>query len=150
MKKIHKIIDLSHPLQNGTVVYPGDPKPDITVATTLEKEGYNLSNVHIGSQSGSHVDAPYHFRNDGLTINQMDLRYCMGNAVVIDVSYKKEQEEITLLEVQPYEKEIEKADIVLFRTDWYRYAGEEKFPASLCIKRGGRIFTCTWNKNIGN
>ncbi len=127
MKKIHRIIDLSHPLQNGTVVYPGDPKPDITVATTLEKEGYNLSNVHIGSQSGSHVDAPYHFQNDGLTIDQMDLKYCMGNAVVIDVSYKKEQEEITLLEVQHYEKEIEKADIVLFRTDWYRYAGEEKF-----------------------
>lgn len=127
MKKIKKIVDLSHPLQNGTVVYPGDPKPDITVATTLEAEGYNLSNVHIGSQSGSHVDAPYHFRNEGLTIDKMDLSYCMGNAVVIDVSYKKEQEEITLAEVLQYEKQIQEADVVLFRTDWYRFVGEEKF-----------------------
>ena len=127
MRKIRKIVDLSHQLQNGTVVYPGDPEPDITVATTLEVEGYNLSNVHIGSQSGSHVDAPYHFRNDGLTIDKIDLSYCMGNAVVIDVSNKQEQEEITLAEVQRYETQIQKADIVMFRTDWYRFAGEEKF-----------------------
>lgn len=127
MKKIYKIVDLSHPLQNGTVVYPGDPEPEITVATTLEKEGYNLSKVHIGSQSGSHVDAPYHFRNEGITIDRMDLSYCMGNAVVIDVSYKKEQEAITLAEVQQYEAQIKEADIVLFRTDWYRFAGEEVF-----------------------
>lgn len=127
MKKIKKIVDLSHPLQNGTVVYPGDPEPDITVATTLEAEGYNLSNVHIGSQSGSHVDAPYHFCNEGTTIDKMDLSYCMGNALVIDASYKKAQEEITLAEVRQYEPQLKKADMVLFRTDWYRFAGEEKF-----------------------
>lgn len=120
-------MDLSHPLQNGTVVYPGDPEPDITVATTLEIEGYNLSNVHIGSQSGSHVDAPYHFCNEGITIDKMDLGYCMGNALVIDASYKKEQEEITLAEVQQYETQIKEVDMVLFRTDWYRFVGEEKF-----------------------
>ena len=140
MMKIRKIVDLSHPLQNGTVVYPGDPEPDITVATTLEKEGYNLSNVHIGSQSGSHVDAPYHFRNEGLTIDKMDLNCCMGNAVVIDASYKKEQEEITLAEVQRYEIQIKKADVVLFRTG---IAMQEK-KGSFCIriyqKRQGNIF----------
>lgn len=127
MRKIRKIVDLSHPLKNGTVVYPGDPIVDITVATTLDKAGYNLSNVHIGSQSGSHVDAPYHFRNSGKTVDKVPLQYFMGNAVVIDVSYKKEREEITLLEVQEYERQIEKADIVLFRTDWYHFEGENKF-----------------------
>lgn len=127
MMKIRKIVDLSHELKNGTVVYPGDPIVDISVATALEQDGYNLSNVHIGTQSGSHVDAPYHFRNGGKTIDQMALSYCMGNAYLIDVSYKKEEESITLEEVKQHEAAIKTADIVMFRTDWYQYAGEEKF-----------------------
>lgn len=120
-------MDLSHNLENATVVYPGDPKPIITVATTIEKEGYNLSNVQIGSQSGSHVDAPYHFLNEGKTIDQMNLRFFMGNALVIDMSGKGEEEEISLGDIQQYEEQLSAIDIVLFRTDWYRYMGEEKF-----------------------
>lgn len=127
MKKIRKIVDLSHRLENTTVVYPGDPEPNITVATTLEREGYNLSKVQIGSQSGSHVDAPYHFLNTGKTVDQMDLSDCMGNALLIDVSNKKEEEEILLEEVQKYEAQMKDVSIVLFRTDWYRYAGGDKF-----------------------
>ena len=37
MQKIKKIVDLSHELKNGTVVYPGDPVVDITVATVKER-----------------------------------------------------------------------------------------------------------------
>lgn len=127
MQKIKKIVDLSHELRNGTVVYPGDPVVDITVATTKEADGYNLSNVHIGSQSGSHVDAPYHFKSDAKTVDRMELSYFMGNALVIDASYKKEREAITLEEVKQYEDQIRQVDIVMFRTDWYRYEGEERF-----------------------
>lgn len=127
MPEIRKIVDLSHEVRNGTVVYPGDPEVEITTATTLEADGYNLSNVHMGSQSGSHVDAPRHFRNEGRTVDQITLYHCMGNAVIVDVSGKKEEEQITLADVKCYEEQIEQADIVLFRTDWYQYAGEEKF-----------------------
>ena len=104
--KIEKIVDLSHPITNDTKVYPGDPEPNITVATTKENEGYNLFNVFLGSQSGSHVDAPYHFDSKGKTIDKMDLSYFMGKALIIDVSYKKSEEEISLDEVKKYEENI--------------------------------------------
>jgi kynurenine formamidase len=39
MIKIDKIVDLSLPLTNDTPIYPGDPEPNISVATTLE-EGF--------------------------------------------------------------------------------------------------------------
>ena len=127
MQKIRKITDLSHELKNGTVVYPGDPVVDISVATTLEQDGYNLSHVHIGSQSGSHVDAPRHFRNEGTTVDQMPLTYFMGNAVVVDASDKQECEAITMKDLESYKIKIASADMVLFRTDWYRYEGKENF-----------------------
>jgi kynurenine formamidase len=127
MLKVKKIVDLSHPLTSETPVYPGDPVPSFSVATTIENEGYNLFNVILGSQTGSHVDAPYHFSNDGATVDQMDLGHFMGNAVVIDMTNKKSKEQFTLEEVQRYEKKIEAADIVLFRTDWYQKAGTNEF-----------------------
>ena len=63
MHKIKKIVDLSWEFTADTPIYPGDPEPSVTVATTLENEGYNLSTLVMGTQTGSHVDAPYHFSN---------------------------------------------------------------------------------------
>lgn len=127
MLKVKKIVDLSHALTAETPVYPGDPIPDFSIATTIEGEGYNLFNVVLGSQSGSHVDAPYHFSNSGATIDKMDLNYFMGNGLIIDMSNKKSKEQISIEDLQRFEVEIIKADIVLFRTDWYMKAGTEEF-----------------------
>jgi len=127
MHKIRKIVDLSHALTANTPVYPGDPVPNFSVATTIEKEGYNLFNVFLGSQSGSHVDAPYHFSDQGATIDKMDLGYFMGNGLILDVAFKKSKQEITLAEVKKFEKQIKKADIVLFKTNWDKKAGTQEF-----------------------
>lgn len=127
MPVIKKIVDLSHALTAETPVYPGDPVPKFSVATTIENEGYNLFNVILGSQTGSHVDAPYHFSNQGATIDKMDLRCFMGRGLIIGVTQKNRKEEITLEEVVRFEKQIEKADIVLFKTNWYKKAGTEEF-----------------------
>lgn len=58
--RIGRILDLSVPLGPGTVVYPGDPQPTMAVHSTIESHGFNLLRLTLGSQSGTHVDAPYH------------------------------------------------------------------------------------------
>ena len=150
MLKIKKIVDLSHLLTKDTPVYPGDPIPDFSVATTIEEEGYNLFNVFLGSQSGSHVDAPYHFNKQGPTVDKMDLKYFMGNSLIIDVSYKKSKEEITLNEIIKYEKQIEIVDIVLFKTNWYKKAGTEEFyNHPFLSKEGGEYLLSKGIKTAG-
>lgn len=137
MPIIKKIVDLSHPLTGRTPVYPGDPVPRISVATTIANEGYNLFDVCLGSQTGSHVDAPYHFSDQGATIDRMDLNHFMGNGLIIDVSYKKSKEEITLAEIKKHAKRIGEVDIVLFRTDWYKKAGTPEFYEHPFLSKGG-------------
>lgn len=127
MFTVKKIVDLSLPLTNETPIYPGDPEPNISVATTIEKEGYNLHYVHIGSQTGSHVDAPYHFCNAGQRIDESDLKLFIGTGVVIPVLGKGEQEEIGMEDVEPFLAKLEPGKIVLFHTGWSKYAGEEKY-----------------------
>ena len=125
--KIKKFVDLSWDITEQTPIYPGDPEPKISVATTLENDGYNLSGVYVGTQTGTHVDAPYHFSNEGDTIEKMELDFFFGEAVVIRVTDKKPNEKITMNDVMPYDEKIRKGTIVLFNTNWYKKVGTEEF-----------------------
>src|SRR4051812_2918430 len=69
--KVTRLVDLSVPLGPGTVVYPGDPEPRLTVHSTIERDGFNLLSVAIGSQTGTHVDAPYHFDDSTPRIDEV-------------------------------------------------------------------------------
>jgi kynurenine formamidase len=129
MYKVEKIVDLSWDLTENTPIYPGDPEPKIEVATTIENDGYNLSGVYIGTQTGTHVDAPYHFNEDGDTIEKMEPEYFFGPAVLINVTEKGSEEVITIEDVEPYLSRIEEGTIVLFRTDWYKHLGSDLFFA---------------------
>ncbi len=123
---------------------------DITVATVKEKDGYNLSNVHIGSQSGSHVDAPYHFKNDGLTVDRMELSYFMGNALVIDASDKGEFEEITLEDVKKYDRQMEKQILCCFGQTGIDMRGRINFSDTLTYRRRQEPICWIGNSDIGH
>ena len=127
MFKVKKFVDLSWPVTKDTPIYPGDPEPNIEVATTMENEGYNLSGVFLGTQTGSHVDAPYHFSNDGDTIDKMELDFFFGEAVVVRVTDKKAEEEITMSDIEPYKGKIKPGKIVMFNTNWYKKLGTDEF-----------------------
>lgn len=71
--RIRGVVDLSHPLDDDTPVYPGDPVVRVTPATTLDAHGYNVLHVRMGSQSGTHVDAPFHLLADGARIDELPL-----------------------------------------------------------------------------
>ena len=79
MFKVKKFVDLSWDFTAETPIYPGDPEPSVEVAATLDKEGYTLSRIVSGTQTGSHVDAPYHFSNEG----EAD-KFATGDEVIFD------------------------------------------------------------------
>lgn len=126
--KIKKFVDLSWELSDESPIYPGDPEPHITYGThTLEKDGYNLSGVYTGTQTGSHVDAPFHFMNEGDTIDKMEVDFFFGPAVVVRATDKKAEDEITMEDMKPYIDKIGPGTIVLFNTNWYKNRGKEEF-----------------------
>ena len=122
-----RLVDLSHPLMESTPVYPGDPEPKIFTATTVAADGYNLSHVHLGTQTGTHIDAQFHFRDDGATVDRMPLELTVGPAVVVDVTGKEPGERITLADLEPHRSALTPGCIVLFATGWYHHAGTDRF-----------------------
>jgi arylformamidase len=78
--------DISVPVVNGGLVYPGNPPIVIAPQQEIAKGGSsNVSSVSFGSHTGTHVDAPKHFFDDGVTIDAVPLETLMGPAVLICV-----------------------------------------------------------------
>lgn len=81
------LIDISRPLSPATAVWPGDQPVERTWTTRLEEGGsVNLSAVQLSVHAGTHVDAPYHVRDDGDRTEALDLSVFTGPAEVIDVT----------------------------------------------------------------
>jgi arylformamidase len=78
--------DISVPISNGGAVYPGNPEIRIAPQQEIAKGGSsNVSSLSFGSHTGTHVDAPKHFFDDGRSVDKLPLDVLMGPAVLVDV-----------------------------------------------------------------
>lgn len=118
---MRRIIDLSHPVDESTQSYPGDPQPSFTPVATIAAEGFNLLHVSMGSQSGTHVDAPYHFRDDGRRISDIEPERFVGPAVVADVTGKAPRERITRTDLDSIADALGPGRILVLHTGWDRH-----------------------------
>ena len=78
-------IDATATLAAGrTPVYEGDAPMVFTFLKDMRKgDGLTLSKYDLGAHSGTHIDAPMHFINDGAPINEVKLASLIGPARVI-------------------------------------------------------------------
>lgn len=87
------LIDLSHPITNAMVTYPGLPGPQISVYMSREEsrshydEGttFDISKIEMVANTGTYMDAPYHRHADGVDVAGLDLeRLVAVPGVVVD------------------------------------------------------------------
>lgn len=72
--------------------YPGDPIPEKKEWFSLEKgDVCNLTEINIGSHTGTHLDAPRHFFDNGKSISQISLDKCIGKCQVIEWNGKLDE-----------------------------------------------------------
>jgi kynurenine formamidase len=95
-----RVIDLSLALDAMTQTYPGDPAVRLTQHATIEQDGFNLLAVAMGSQSGTNVDAPFHFDASGARIDEVALELCVGTGELVDLRGKGPREQITIADVE--------------------------------------------------
>jgi kynurenine formamidase len=143
---VRRVVDLSVPLDDATPVYPGDPPIRLSPAATIAHDGYNLLDVHMGSQSGTHCDAPYHFLADGSRVDELDLRLFTGPGLIVDVRGRPHRHPIDAAELGRLDR-IAPGTLVLLHTGWSahyrtpRYADHPYLGADACralLDRGVR------------
>ncbi len=87
-----RIYDITQELFGGKV-YPGDSAPTFErVLKISEGASCNVTTLCLGAHNGTHMDAPYHFYDEGKTIDQLDLHRCIGPCQVVDLSAMNREE----------------------------------------------------------
>ena len=78
--------DISVPVVNGGIVYPGNPEIRIAPQQEIANGGSsNVSSLAFGSHTGTHVDAPRHMIEGGIAIDEVPLAVLMGPATLVGV-----------------------------------------------------------------
>ncbi len=76
------IYDITQPLFE-CAVFPGDPKPEKNELSRIKNGAlYNLTAFSMCAHNGTHIDAPYHFIDDGKSVERIALDKFIGPAYV--------------------------------------------------------------------
>ena len=105
-------IDISVPLHNGMAHWPDNPPFEIErVLDQKCGDVATVSKISLGVHTGTHMDAPLHFFEGGISIDQMPLTATIGQARVIEIH---DPESIKPEELAQHN--IQKDERILFKT----------------------------------
>jgi kynurenine formamidase len=120
-----KIIDLSHPIENGMITYTGLPGPKISDFLSREAsrghyaEGttFQIGKIEMVANTGTYIDAPFHRYAEGKDLSRFDLE-AVANLDGLAIMVDPETRAITpdLLKDRKINKKA-----VLIHTGWDRY-----------------------------
>ncbi len=121
-----RLIDLSVPIVTAMPVYPGDPQVTINPALTVAAHGVNVLHLDMGSQSGTHVDAPFHIDDTLPTLDDLPLNRFVGPGVVVDARGLPPR---TPIGPSAVAAAAQAGAIVLIATGWSDHWGTEQYHA---------------------
>ena len=124
------LVDLSHDFSSKTLYWPNADHfqlEKVFDGTTDKGYHYSANNYTAAEHGGTHMDAPIHFKEGGLTVDQLPLSKTTGSAVVVDVSenaLKQRDFEVGVADFLAFEAKngpIEADQIVLIATGFDRF-----------------------------
>lgn len=120
-----KWIDISQRLDKNVAVWPGDTPYTYKVNWSKEESGsVNVGEIHMSVHTGTHIDAPFHFDNEGKRVIELDLDLYIGSARVIHLPHKSS---IGVADLSGLD--LEGVTRLLIRTDGWRDRGV--FPETI-------------------
>jgi len=124
-----KLLDISRPLVAGTPTWPGDTPFTYEVNWPKSSSGsVNVGKLTMSIHTGTHVDAPFHFDDDGRRMLHLDIDLYVGMARVVELLDKPSIGADDLADF-----DLEGVSRLLIRTG--SWSDPERFPAEICYLR---------------
>jgi len=81
------LLDVSLAVGSNLIVWPGNPPPRMHPTTRLARgDASNVSEICLGSHTGTHVDPPLHSLDHGAAVDRLPLDVLIGPAQVLDLT----------------------------------------------------------------
>jgi kynurenine formamidase len=128
-----RVVDLTQPLDAGTVMWPGAPAPTAETILTVAHDGFYNRRVSFMEHSGTHFDAPCHMVEGTASVDQIDANLLVRPVAMIDISDAcagRPDAILTLEQVHAFEARhgrIPDGAAVFLRTGWEEFITD---PAS--------------------
>jgi len=127
-----KMIDISVEISPSLVVWPGDPKPRITKVSEMSKGSrYNLMKLSMSLHNGSHIDAPFHYLEEGNDVGQIPLDVLVGECYVLEVPPKIEIIDKAVLEQAEIPDKVERL-LLKTKNSIFWEEKQQKFHKNYC------------------
>ncbi len=112
MKTKSKWIDISVPLYPNMVHWPGDPGFERSLFKSMARgDVCNVSQFSSCAHMGTHMDAPLHFIQDGVSMEKMPIDAVIGPCRVVEIKHRVA---ITPEELKPLR--LQRGERILFKT----------------------------------
>ncbi len=99
--------------------------------TQIASDGYNTTDLHLYSHTGTHMDAPLHFIEGGATIDEVDLAVCLGRATVIDVTHIAPDGQLQVDDLGAAANDVSSGARLLLRSDWSHHVDLPDFRSMM-------------------
>ena len=119
------IFDVTVPIREGMTVWPGDAPVEFAVSSRISSgAAANISKVTLSSHCGTHVDAPWHFEDDGKRLDEIPAERWIGPAIVVDIPSGTERITAATLDGLAIPSGTTR---LIFKTRWARRAHDAPF-----------------------
>lgn len=95
--------DITQTISDTIITWPTDPAVSIRKTKKISRgDAWNLSELTFSSHCGTHIDAPYHFDENGITVDQIPLDSLIGDVTVFEIKHSKkiDVEEVKSLKIE--------------------------------------------------
>lgn len=122
-----RIIDLSLDIYDKAPTFWPDPKTSVVQYLKIANLKYNITQLVMSTHFGTHLDAPYHFFDDGITVDKLDLTKGFGPAWVLDFTGKGAKDRISRDELEQHDGKITEGSRIIIRTGWDKVFPDERY-----------------------
>ena len=119
-------VDLSQPIEPGMTFFPGDPLPGIQPAAGVTAP-WRVSELHLGTHSGTHIDSASHYLPAGKTIDQYPIERFILPGIVLPVPDLSEDQSISAESLSSGLKNFPEGGAILIQTQWDRFWGTDRY-----------------------
>jgi arylformamidase len=120
-----RVIDLTMRITPSIQVFPGSPKPCFVPWARFDQQGYDSEAMFMSTHTGTHVDAPSHFKPGLPSVDMVSAQRLVSHAVLIRVIKKANQ----LIEQQDLHDQVREGDAVVIATGWEKRSGSRNYMA---------------------
>jgi len=110
--KFKELHDISVSISSELPIYPGDTQIEMNPLVSIDKgDSVNILELKLGSHTGTHVDVPRHFIQDGKSLDEVRLEQFCGRAKVYYLPVQEKIDRVNITDL-----DIRTGDIILFKT----------------------------------